>query len=503
MTCDPTRPPATERVGTDPASAGAMAAHIAETHISILFFVGDRVYKLKKPIELPFLDWRDRADRERACHREVELNRRLAPDVYLGVLDIGGPDGEPCEHLVAMRRMPADRCLSALVRSGVDVTAQLAELARMIAAFHASADRSEAITEAAGRSAVIRNWEDNLAELHHDGAEILDPLVVERIRYLAHRYLEGRSALFDERAHHRCAVDGHGDLMADDIYLLDDGPRVLDCLEFSDRLRSVDVLDDVAFLAMDLERLGAPVAAAEFLNDYVAASHHPQPHSLAHHYIAYRAGVRAKVACVRAGQADPEAAAHARALLDIAHRHLERARVRLVLLGGLPGTGKSTIAAELAQRTRWPVLHSDVIRKRLAGVSADTSMAAQYQHGIYRPEHTDATYHEMLTEAHRLLATGQSVILDASWTDIAHRNDAVGVAVGTSSDVVPLTCVAPPEVVADRLAQRGPGSVSDADRHIAEEMAAREHPWHAATVIDTSTTIDESVMRAVAALEAR
>jgi aminoglycoside phosphotransferase family enzyme/predicted kinase len=490
--------------GPGPHTATMISASpaVAETHVSVLFFVGDRVYKLKKPIVLPFIDLRRRADREVNCHREVELNRRLAPDVYLGVVDLVGDDGTVCDHLVAMARMPADRRLSHLVTSGADVGGAIRDLAVLIAEFHRQAERSEAVDAAVGRSAVTANWEDNLAVLHSDGADIVDPVVVERVGFLAHRYLEGRATLFDERIAHGCAVDGHGDLLADDIYLLDDGPRVLDCLEFSDHLRAVDVLDDIAFLAMDFERLGAPDAAAQLLNDYVEASHQAQPHSLAHHYVAYRAGVRAKVACVRARQGDAASASLARQFLDIAHRHLERARVRLVMVGGLPGSGKSTIAAGLSARTNWPVLGSDATRKHLAGVDAETSMAADYGTGIYTPEWSDATYRVLLAEAETLLERGQSVIVDASWIDISHRNDAISLAAATASDVVPLVCRAPSAVTDARLDQRGTDSISDADRRIAQELAAHQHPWPDAIPIDTSVELAESISMALGALGA-
>jgi aminoglycoside phosphotransferase family enzyme/predicted kinase len=490
----------TDGSGPHPATMITASPAVAETHVSVLFFVGDRVYKLKKPIELPFIDLRQRAAREANCHREVELNRRLAPDVYLGVVDLVGDDGAVCDHLVAMARMPVERRLSHLVTTGGEIAGAVRDLAVLIAEFHHRAERSEAIDDAVSRSALTANWEDNLAVLHREGADIVDPVVVERVGFLAHRYLEGRATLFDERIAHGSAVDGHGDLLADDIYLLDDGPRVLDCLEFSDRLRAVDVLDDIAFLAMDLERLGAPDAAAQLLNDYVAASHQTQPHSLAHHYVAYRAGVRAKVACLRVRQGDSASVALARQFLDIAHRHLERARVRLVMVGGLPGSGKSTIAAELSARTSWPVLGSDTTRKHLAGVAAEASMAADYGAGIYTPERSDATYRALLAEAESMLERGQSVIVDASWTDISHRNDAISMASAMASDVVPLVCEAPSALTDARLEQRGAHSISDADRRIAHEMAAHQHPWLDAISIDTSVDLDESITAAVAAL---
>src|SRR5262249_6531676 len=136
-------------------------AALAETHVSVLVFVGDRAYKLKKPVAPGFLDFSTREAREAACRREVELNRRLAPDVYLGVADVSGPDGCLCDHLVVMRRMPAERRLAALVRAGAGVDDGLRQVARLIAAFHERAATSPEIALAGSVTSVRRNWEDN------------------------------------------------------------------------------------------------------------------------------------------------------------------------------------------------------------------------------------------------------------------------------------------------------------------------------------------------------
>ena len=227
-------------------------AALVETHSAVVFFVGDRAYKLKKPVDLGFLDFSDRSVREAVCHREVELNRRLSPDVYLGVADVHGPDGELCDHLVVMRRMPADRRLSTLVTAGVPVDDDLWQLAHLLATFHAKAERSAAADAAAAIDALAGRWADNTKVLRaHADAVGLDRGAVERAQALVDRYLAGRRELFDTRITEGRAVDGHGDLMADDIFCLDDGPRVLDCIEFDDRYRLGDTLADVAFLAMD------------------------------------------------------------------------------------------------------------------------------------------------------------------------------------------------------------------------------------------------------------
>lgn len=486
----------------------SLSPTVTETHISVLVQLGDRVFKLKKPVHLQILDWRTRASREAACHREVELNRRLSPDVYLGVYDVV-EDGVPVDHLVVMRRMPADRRLRTLLEQGVDVTDALRHLAGMLARFHARAQRSPEISANATVSAIAARWHDNLRVLREHAGDpsadsaVVDVVVVERITELADRYLAGRGRLFESRVAAGLVVDGHGDLMAEDVFLLDDGPRVLDCIEFSDRLRAVDVLDDVCFLAMDLERFGSRMMADRFLDDYMAASGEQHPASLARHWIAYRAVVRAYVACVRADQGRSHAAtdaAEARVLLDLALRHLEEGRVRLVLVGGLPGTGKSTVANALAAALTFEVLHSDVVRKELLGLRPDESARSAFGEGAYAPAHTDRTYTELLGRAVEHLSMGESVVLDASWTDPRWRERAAELADTTASELLVLECRAPREVADARIAARIDATGSDATAAVAATMAAASAPWSGAVALDTTGPIDATVSSAIAAV---
>lgn len=310
-----------------------------ETHVAVVFLVGDRAYKLKKPVRMGFLDFTSRAARLAACRREVELNRRLAPDVYLGVSDVTDPaDGGPADHLVVMRRMPEDRRLSTLVTAGAPVADSLRALARQLAVFHAKAERGPAISAACTAEAASKRWADLFDRLHRFRGTRLDPHQAERTARLALKFTAGRTELFDSRCAAGRAVDGHADLLADDIFCLPDGPRALDCLEFDDALRYVDALDDAAFLAMDLERLGRPELASQFLADYAEFAADPAPASLRHHYVAYRACVRTLVNCLKADQGDHEAAELVEPHAQLCTEHLERGAVRLALIGGLPGT---------------------------------------------------------------------------------------------------------------------------------------------------------------------
>ncbi len=477
-------------------------AAVAETHTAAVFFVGDRVYKLKKPVSFGFVDFTGRAARRAACLREVELNRRLAPDVYLGVFDVIDPGGEPRDHLVTMRRLPADRRLASLVLGGAPVEEDLGHLARVLAAFHARAERSEEIDVAAGQAATLARWTDNAAEMAPLMGTIFDHAVGTRVMDRARRYLTGRGALLTARVAAGRACDGHGDLLADDIFCLPDGPRVLDCLEFADRLRHGDALGDVAFLAMDLERLGRPDLAVAFLDRYREYSGDAWPASLAHHHIAYRAQVRALVAGLRVEQGDATSGPAARQLLALADRHLEAGRVRQVVVGGPPGSGKSTLAAGIGAVLGAAVLRSDEVRKELAGLDPATPAGAPFGRELYRAEMASATYTELIRQARICLANGVSVVLDATFSTSRWRRAARALATETVADLDEVRCVAPPAIAEARVAERltAGSDVSDATAAVARRMAGAEEPWPEALVVETTAPVATVRRRALQAL---
>jgi uncharacterized protein len=458
---------------------------LAETASAVVVCLGERVYKVKKPVNLGFLDFTTLASRAVACRRETELNRRYAPDVYIGVAELRDPSGQVCEYLVVMRRMPASRRLSVLVKAGVVTDRDLEQIARLVAAQHAAAERSPRIAEQGTGRALLSRWNDNLREVEVMAGQPLDRDTIEETGALARQFITGREALFDSRIGGGHVLDGHGDLLADDIYCLDDGPRVLDCLDFDDRLRWVDGLDDTAFLAMDLERLGSVGAARAFLDWYADFSGDHAPASLRHHYVAYRAFVRAKVAGVRCSQGDLAAGPQAHQLAQMTLRHLRAGQVTLAVVGGLPGTGKSSLAGAIGDRLGWVVLSSDRIRKELAGIPPEQSAAAAFGTGLYSAEWTDRCYAELLRRAAALLAQGESVIADASWVSAARRAVAANVARAAQAELAELCCTAEPDVLAGRLQDRGAGP-SDAKLEIARQMAQTMEPWPSATLIDTT-----------------
>jgi aminoglycoside phosphotransferase family enzyme/predicted kinase len=482
------------------ASTPPPAAAVAETHISWVFFTSDRAFKILKPIRTEFLDYSSMELRARACHREVALNCRLSPDVYLGVSPIL-ERGEVVDHMIVMRRLPSSRRLSALAGSD-ELVDRVREVARVLAHFHASLPADPGAARVARVGWLRQLWTaenlDQMTAQVRDGRPVHDPGLLAEVRQRALDYLDARDPLFEARIAQGHVVDGHGDLLADDIFCLPDGPRILDCLAFDDDLRRGDVLADLAFLAMDLEALpGGSGAADELVRTYdeLTAEHHPR--SLLHFYVAQRALVRAKVRGLRSLQGDDdqcrEAAAEARLRLHQCLDHLRAATVRLVLVGGAPGTGKTTVAAAVADALGATTLSSDELRKDLEGVARSDHRGASLDHGLYAPEVTERTYRELMRRAEHLLHLGESVVLDASWTTSEHRTWARQVAVATHSELHELRCELDPAVASERVARRlgapegaAAAGASDATPGIARALAARAEPWTEALTLDTS-----------------
>ena len=474
-----------------------MGDGIAETHTGVVVLLSDRAYKVKKPVVTDFLDFSTPAARERACVHEVDLNRRLAPDSYLGVAHFSLP-GQPPEPVIVMRRHPDERRLATLVRRGDDVGADLAAIAGVLAGFHAAAERGPRIDDEARVDAVAGRWTENLDELARYAATTVpavSPETVAAARGLVAGYLAGRADLFGARIATGRVVDGHADLLADDIFCLPEGPAMLDCLEFDDRLRYVDVIDDAAFLAMDLEYLGRPDLAQDFLAEYRSASGDDAPESLCHLYIAYRAVVRAKVDCVRVGQGHPEAAEDARRHLAIALDHLRRGAVRLVLVGGGPGTGKTTVARGLAEILGAQVISTDDVRAAMVARGEIAGRAGVLGEGLYTPENVEAVYREVLQQARAGLSHGRSVILDGTWADPDDRDRARSLAADTHAVRTEIACTTTLQSAVARIGTRGP-TTSQVTAEIATALADRSDDWPDAHRLDTAGPLADTLNEA-------
>ncbi|MFW2383537.1 MAG: AAA family ATPase, partial [Acidimicrobiales bacterium] len=478
-------------------------AEVAETHVSTVFFAGDRAYKLLKPVKTGFLDFSTSALRLEAATLEIELNRRIAPDVYLGVSDVVEA-GSVVDRFIVMKRMPAERRLSVLLNDP-ESESHVRRVARSIAQFHASLDPIRTQPSPASIDAVKKNWDDNVEAMAPFVGTVLDAEQSERIVSLYRRFLKSRDQLFAQRIDSGLVRDGHGDLTAEDIFCLDDGPRILDCLAFDDSLRISDVLLDVAFLAMDIERISGASTAVQFMESYTEFSNEHHPSSLLHHYVAYRAHVRAKVACLRFAQGDPESAELARRYLSLCLHHLELAAVKLVLIGGAPGTGKTTLANSLSGQLNWIVLNSDELRKDIAGRGHEDHEVAPFGEGIYSEEFNRLTYTTMLDQALYLLHQGESVVLDASWPSEDLRALARRTALSGGADLKEFECRLPADQCKTRISSRllDPGRVdySDATPEIVEKAIASREEWSTARALDASLDVSQLLTQIQADLD--
>jgi len=459
------------------------------------------VYKLLKPVQLPFVDFSDSVKRCDAARVEFECNQRISPDVYLGMADVVERDAV-VDRMIVMRRLQAEHELRYLLGLGPQLEL-IHAVARHIARLHADlAPLRGSHAEPASVESVASNWEDNFTAIRAHVGAVIDAAEFDRVTLLARSYIAGRSELFAHRIDAGWVREGHGDLRAEHIYCTPSGPRLIDCVAFDHRLRVSDVLADVAFLAMDLDRLsglGSAIALMGSWNEFTNESH---PTSLAHFYLAYRAHVRCKIACMRHASGDPDAAREAIAYHEQVRRHLEHAQIRCVMVGGGAGSGKSTIASAAAEAVGAVWLRADEIRKDVAGFGHDDHDFSDPEEGIYSPDVTLRTQAEIARQAELLMRRGLSVVLDSTWRSAESRAPVRALATDCDAHITELQCDLPRAVAKERIARRMASvyNPSDATPELVDFIADRFDPWPEATTIDTSGTVAASVAGAMAAV---
>lgn len=474
-------------------SLGAPGAELRETHISWVLLEDARVLKIKKPVDFGFLDFSTLDKRRLACEAELRLNRRLAPDVYLRVapvtLDGGTPrldgSGELIEHAVIMRRLPdADRADQRLARGALD-DAHLRHAAEQLARFHHDAARGPAIAARARADAVAVSVRENFEQTRAHLPRLLGVDEARELERAQLAVLETEAARFAARAEAGRAVDGHGDLRLEHLYFDARGElRILDCVEFSERLRHADVACDVAFLAMDLGVHGRVDLAERFLGLYAEAADDHDLYALVDFYESYRAFVRGKILCFAlddpalAGPTRTRLEAEARRFFRLALASERRALLEptLIAVGGVVGTGKSSVADALGRLGGAPVIGSDRVRKARFGRAPTERLDAE----AYRPEVTEAVYAELARRAALVLESGRSAIVDASFSTRAHREALRRVAAARSLPFRFVECRAPAEVLRARLARRAArgDAVSDAGPELLERFTEGFEPLH-------------------------
>lgn len=483
-----------------------------ETHISAVFLTGQWVYKLKKAKNLGFLDFRELSDRRRFCRREVELNQRLSTGVYHGVVAIHvdgrgnlsfGPEGEIVEYAVKMAQLPESSNLAALLEQGDLDDGRLAALGDTLADFFARAERGPEI-DAFGDPEIIRfNTEENFEQIQPFVAGRLDADMWAFIREVSRSFRTDREDLFRHRMRTGRIRDGHGDLRADHVYF-HDGVQVIDCIEFNERFRYGDAALDLAFLMMDLERLGHGRTGRRLLDAYARTARDPEIYALLDFYAAYRALVRLKVACFSLKNGREPLPADAGRCFSLAYRYaLSFGRPALWVFSGLPASGKSTLAERAAAALFMPLFQSDSVRKQDADFPDDGVTA--FNAGAYRPVLRGRVYAKLLNLAQEELRKGRSVALDATFGESRWRQAAVELAADHNVGIVFVRCMCSTETIRSRLARREEErGTSDARLFHLDDMIRNYEPVGAemdgvCIETDTDRDVEESFYDTLAA----
>jgi len=456
-------------------------AELIETHTSRVFLTATRAYKMKKAVSFPFLDYGTLERRRLLCHEEVRLNRRLAPSIYLGVrslvrgptggLVLAGPDSEDAEeYVVEMRRIPDGSTLADRIASDPSDPAGISSVAARLAGFHADSQR----VDKAGAADFKRRLDSCVTELMELPFEIQPLADLEAILSSAVRRLTPE---LDQRARRGLVRDVHGDLRAEHV-VLSDPIEVFDCIEFDPQLRQIDIGSDLAFLVMDLERMGATDHARALVAAYRAAGGDPGTDQLVSLFAGYRALVRAKVAYFRARQVDGASRSRelgaAAALLGLARRFAWRSACPLaVVVCGGAASGKTKLARQLAEFSGLTRVGSDATRKALAGVPATTRAPKS----TYTPEMSRRTYERLGSLAGDEVRSKGGVVVDATFRRADDRS-AFAAAYSGGPEPVFVECRAPVTVIAARASARSAqrATESDADAAIATEQYAAFSP---------------------------
>jgi uncharacterized protein len=492
---------------------GTTLARVIETHISWVFLTDRYAHKLKKDVHVEFLDFSSPESRYRACLKELKLNRRFAPGIYLDVLPITeeptgsiaiAGSGHIIDWVVKMRRLPADRALDVVLRENRLFSTDANTIASHLANFYSEL-----------KAAPLAPQEYRPLLEHHIRANcttLLDVLPEERLRVhriqsTQLRYLNIEAELIANRAATGHVVDGHGDLRPEHIYL--DSPLVIiDCVEFSDELRTIDIADELSFLAMECQRLGNDNFGRQVLSTYEQLSGDEIPTTLGPFYCSYRACVRAKVAVLRGRQ---QSANKQKRSKDLARQYLDWADYysaelgppSLLVVSGLMGSGKSTLAKALANALDAELLATDRIRHNLLGAS---KRPADYGEGHYRPELRDCVYEELVCKADGLLDGHASVVLDGTFLTKARRRRTYALCDRRSAKCLQIQAMCPRSTAYERILQRGTTADSDSEARIelfdrqAQELEALS-PGEPGIMVDTTQPISPNCKRYSASYE--
>jgi len=401
---------------------------LIETHISTVFLAGDFAWKFKKPVNFGFLDFSSLDQRKHFCEEELRLNRRLAPDLYLDVVKITGDpehpvfggEGEALEYAVKMRRFKQEELFNNLLAEDRLDDGLICQVGRIAAEFHAQAARATLDMPYGSAEAAFDPMQQNFDQLRE---LISDPEQLKQLEKLEHWTQEQYKALrpiLEQRKQDGYIRECHGDMHLGNIALTDGQVAIFDGIEFNDFFRWGDVMSEIAFLTMDLDHRGAERLSNIALNEYLESSGDYDGLVLLRFYQVYRAMVRAKVSSFRLAQdlsdvERKEVLEQYSGFVDLAEHYTQLDQPALILMHGFSGSGKTVISGKLAPKLNAIRIRSDVERKRLNGLSTDSNASAAISAGIYSQEMTELTYGHLADLAKKLLSSGFTVIIDATF----------------------------------------------------------------------------------------
>lgn len=438
--------------------APPVSVELIQTHISYLFLTPAYVYKVKKSVDFGFLDFTTLEKRRHYCTEEVRLNKRLAPDVYLGVVEIKdlggvisieGAEGETIEYAVKMRRLALENILEEKIGRGLASVKDIERVAEAIARFHRGAEAGPNISAYGAPEIIEKNINENFTQTEDFVGQFISPASFTAIKDFARRFVDSNRKTLIKRVEGSFIRDCHGDIHSEHISI-DGSIEIIDCIEFNERFRYCDTISDMAFLAMDLDFHNRHDLAEAFEQHYLEATRDPADKGLIEFYKSYRAYVRGKVEGLKAAESEvgeleqQEARIRAGRYFDLAEAYTRGApRPRLIIICGLSGTGKSTLAKALGRALWADSLATDRIRREMAK-SVEMAEKAPYGEGRYSLGKREKTYRELIRRAcSDYLLKGRTLILDGTFSKNRFLREALNSAHGaglTPQEIITFEC---------------------------------------------------------------
>lgn len=449
---------------------------VLQTHISFVVLTGEYAYKIKKAVNFGFLDYSTLEKRKHFCEEEIRLNRRLCPDIYLGVVPITmknsevafNGEGVVVEYAVKMKEFPQDNIMTKLLKQEKIDENVLDRICSILVRFYNSGERSKEIDEYGKVESVKRNTDENFEQMKEFIGVSIPRDDYDFIKKTTNSFLECKKDFFEKRIEKGFIKDCHGDLHTGNIVVDDDKICIFDCIEFNKRFRYGDVASDIGFLAMDLDFLGYPYHSSYFIEKYVEKNSDFDVFDVLNFYKGYRAFVRGKVNSFRLNENNlsqsekKEIIVTCRRYFDLAKYYAslcslqlnEEKKPVLFVVTGLTGTGKTTVAGKISVDYHAFKISSDKLRKELAGVDIYERHYDKYNTGLYSPEKMRQVYDKMFEYATSLLRSNRNVVLDATFKTNALREEAVQIAKENNALCLFIYCSCPEEKVKEYLEER-------------------------------------------------